>query len=166
MGCKKSNLSSFLVLTCRFRWIACLEYLRHCLRQHIRRALDELLETLDVTYDRALEDIGEENWGHAHRLFQRVSAASCPLRIKELAEFLAFDLTSETYRDDWRDGNTARAVLNTCSSLFAVVDVDSLQVIRSARFSGKENVTSERLAQAIPFPDATFFTINYCAPLG
>ena len=82
-----------MVLTCRFRRVACqLEYLRRCLRQHIRRALDELLETLNATYDRTLEDIGEENWERTSRLLQCVSAASCALRIKELAEFLALIL--------------------------------------------------------------------------
>jgi len=95
-----------------------------------------------------LEDIGEKNWEHAHRLFQCVAAASRPLRIEELAEFLAFDLSSEIIREGWRNEDPARAVLTTCSSLFVVVDVDGSQVIQFAHFSVKEYLTSGRLAQA------------------
>jgi hypothetical protein len=41
----------------------------------------------------ALEDIGDQSWECAHRLFQWVAAASRPfcVGVEELAEFLAFD---------------------------------------------------------------------------
>ena len=128
-----------------------LEYLRHCLRQRIRRALDELPETLDETYGRTLEEIGEQNWEYAHRLFQCVAAASRPLRVEELAEFLAFDFDSESspiLREDWREEDPAHAVRSSCSSLLSVVDVDGSPVIQFAHFSVKEYLTSNRLAKA------------------
>ena len=126
-----------------------LEYLRHSLRQRIRRALNELPETLDGTYDRTLEEIGQ-NWEYARRLFQCVAAASRPLRVEELAEFLAFDFDSEipTFREDWREEDPAHAVRSTCSSLLSVVDVDGSPVIQFAHFSVKEYLTSNRLAKA------------------
>ena len=115
---------------------------------NIRRALNESLETLDATYDRTLKDIGENNWERARRLFQCVAAASRPLRIEEFAEFLAFDLSSERTRKDWRNECLARTVLTTSSSLFTVVDVDGSQVNQFAQFSVTEFLTSERLGQA------------------
>ena len=128
-----------------------LQYLRHCLRQRIRRALDELPDTLDETYDRTLEEIGKQNWEYAHRLFQCVAAASRPLRVDELAEFLAFDFDTDstpTLREDWREEDPAHAVRSTCSSLLAVVDVDGSSVIQFAHFSVKEYLTSKRLTES------------------
>ena len=128
-----------------------LAYLRHCLRGRIRRALDDLPDTLDETYARTLEDIGGQNWECAHRLFQCVAAASRPLRVKELAEFLAFDFeegSTPTFLAEWRPDDPAHAVLSTCSSLLAVVTVDGYPVIQFAHFSVKEYLTSRRLAEA------------------
>jgi len=128
-----------------------LQYLRHCLRQRIRRALDELPDTLDETYDRTLEEIGKQNWEYAHRLFQCVAAAARPLRVEELAEFLAFDFDTDstpTLREDWREEDPAHAVRSTCSSLLAIVDVKGSSVIQFAHFSVKEYLTSKRLAES------------------
>ncbi len=128
-----------------------LEYLRHCLRQRVLPALQELPETLDDTYDRMLEEIGKQNWEFAHRLFQCVASAFRPLLVEELAEFLAFDFDAEltpTYREDWREEDSAHAVLSTCSSLLAVVDVGDSTIIKFAHFSAQEYLTSKRLAEA------------------
>jgi len=128
-----------------------LQYLRECLRQRIRRVLNELPDTLDETYDRTLEEIGKQKWEYAHRLFQCVAAASRPPRVKELAEFLAFDFDTDsipTLREDWREEDPAHAVRSTCSSLLAIVDVDGSSVIQFSHFSVKEYLTSERLAES------------------
>ena len=69
-------------------------YLRGCHPGSIRYALAELPETLDETYERALRDIKKADWELAHRLFQSVVVASRPLRVEELAEFLAFDFNA------------------------------------------------------------------------
>jgi len=98
-----------------------------------------------------LEEIGKQNWEFAHRLFQCVAAASRPLRVEELAEFLAFDFDTESIpilQEDWREDDPENAVRSTCSSLLAIVDVDGSAVIQFAHFSVKEYLTSERLAVA------------------
>ena len=136
----------------RFRWVYCqLQYLRGCLRQSIRYALDELPDTLDETYDRALNEIGKQKWQYAHRLFQCVAAASRPLRVKELAEFLAFDFNTKptpTLREDWREEDPAHAVRSICSNLLVIVNVKGSSVIQFTHFSVKEYLTSERLAES------------------
>jgi hypothetical protein len=99
-------------LSYRFRWVFCqLEYLRDCLPQRIRRALDELPETLDETYTRTLQRISKARQEHACRLFQCVAVASRPLRVEELAEFLAFEFGEGSIPDfnpDWRPENPAK----------------------------------------------------------
>jgi ankyrin repeat protein len=110
-----------------------------------------LPDTLDETYDRTLEEIGKQNWEYAHRLFQCVAAASRPLRVEELAEFLAFDFDTDsipTLLEDWREEDPAHAVRSTCSTLLAVVDVDGSSVIQFAHFSVKEYLTSKRLTES------------------
>ena len=129
-----------------------LVYLRGCLPGRIRRTLEELPETLDETYARTLKEIDKKNWEYAHRLFQCVAAASRPLLIDELAEFLAFDFeagSTPTFLADWRPEDPAHAVLSICSSLLAVVKQDyGPPVVQFAHFSVKEFLTSARLAEA------------------
>jgi len=157
MGCKQLNWLFYSGYSCllkghRFRWVNCqLTYLRHCLPGRIQRALNELPKSLDETYERTLEDIGDQNWEYAHRLFQCVAAASRPLSVKELAEFLAFDFEAEStpeYFEDWRPEDPGHTVLSTCSSLLTVVGVDHSQVIQFAHFSVKEYLVSTRIGKA------------------
>jgi hypothetical protein len=84
-------------------------------------------------------------------LFQCVAAASRPLRVEELAEFLAFDFetrSTPTFLADWRPEDPENTVISTCSSLLVVVNVDGSPVIQSAHFSVKEYLTSARLPKA------------------
>ena len=107
-------------------------------------------ETLDGTYERTLQDIGNQNWEYAHRLLQCVAVAARPLRVEELADFLAFDFNTESspiFREDWRLQDPGYAVQSTCSSLLAIVDVDDSQVIQFAHFSVKEYLMSKRLRE-------------------
>ena len=95
-----------------------------------------------------MKEIDKQNWEYAHRLFQCVAAASRPLRIEELAEFLAFDFktgSTPAFLADWRPEDPAYTVLSTCSSLLVVVDADA-PVVQFAHFSVKEYLTSTRLA--------------------
>jgi ankyrin repeat protein len=137
-------------LLCRFRWVYCqIVYLRLCLPGRIRHALDELPETLDETYERALQDIDEANWEFAHRLLQCVSVAFRPLRVAELAEILSFDFKTgpiPKFHEDLRLEDPVEAVLSTTSSLLAIVDVEGSPVIQFSHFSAKEYLTSDRLA--------------------
>jgi len=128
-----------------------LEFLRRSLPSRIRQALDELPESLDGTYERTLQDINEANYEFAHRIFQCVAVASRPLRVEELAEFLAFDFkagATPTFRPGWRPVDPLDALLSTCSSLLAVVKVEDSKVIQFSHFSVKEFLTSTRLTEA------------------
>jgi hypothetical protein len=116
-----------------------------------------LPETLDETYKRTLRGINEANWESAHRLFQFVAVASRPLRVKELAELLAFDFKAgpiPKFYEYWRPRDPVDAVQSTCSSLLAIVEgydvygYPSGKVIQFSHFTVKEFLTSARLAEA------------------
>jgi ankyrin repeat protein len=138
-------------MTCnRFRWVFCqLEVLRHCFPSNLRRILEELPKSLDDTYKRILRGINNANQVHAYRLLQGLTVASRPLRVEELAEVLAFDLSTEgipKLNADWRWENQEEAVLSACSSLVSVIIEDGSRIVQFSHFSVKEYLTSNRLA--------------------
>jgi len=175
MECKTSFIMMFSnadQLTSRFRWVFCqLDKLRRCLPQRIRRALDELPDTLDKTYERTLLDINEENWAYAYRLFQCMTVAFRPLDVEELAEFLAFDFEAEgcpSFQAGWRSENPRDTVLSTCSSLITIVDTGTSQVVQFSHYSVKEYLTSNRIAKGqvsrfyIPLEPAHILVTQAC----
>ena len=105
-------------------------------------------KTLDETYQRTLREIKEANWESVHRVFQFVSEAFRPLSVEELADLLAFDFNLgqvPKFREDWRMKDPVNAVLSTCSSLLAIVDVHGSRIIQFSHYSVKEFLTSTRL---------------------
>jgi ankyrin repeat protein len=130
--------------------------LQHCLPKNLRQILNELPETLDETYERILMGINKAQKDDARRLLHCLAAAVRPLRVKELAELLAFDFQASSsggipkLKEDWRWDNQEEAVLSTCSSLIIIVrDGDShWQVVQFSHFSVKEYLTSPRLARS------------------
>ena len=89
------------------------------------------------------------NWEFAHRLLQCVAVALRPLHVEELAEFLAFDFEGgpiPEFDKSLRLEDPIDAVLSTCSSLVAVVNVGDSRAIQFSHFSVKEYLTSSRLA--------------------
>jgi ankyrin repeat protein len=99
-----------------------------------------------------LEEIDEQNWDYAHRLFHCVATASLPLYAEELAEFLAFDFeagSTPKLLPDWRSEDPENEVLSICSTLLVVVKSrGNSPVIQFAHFSVKEYLTSARLAES------------------
>ena len=134
----------------RFRWVFCqLEVLRHCFPADLCHTLEELPKSLDGTYKRILGEINNANRAHAYRLLQCLMVALRPLRVEELAEILAFDLTTggiPKLNPDWRWEDKEEAVLSACSSLVSVIIDDGSRVVQFSHFSVKEFLTSNRLA--------------------
>ena len=137
----------------RFRWVFCqLEVLRHCFPANLRRTFEELPKSLDETYKRILNEINNANRTLAYRLLQCLAVALRPLRVEELAEVLAFDLTTTglpKLNTDWRWEDQEEAVLSACSSLVSVITNDDTRVVQFSHFSVKEFLTSNRLANCM-----------------
>ncbi len=137
----------------RFRWVFCqLEVLRHCFPTNLRRILEELPKSLDETYKRILKEINNATREHAYRLLQCLAVASRPLRVEELAELLAFDLSTGGIPKliaDWRWEDQEEAVLSACSSLVSVIVDNGSRVVQFSHFSVKEFLISDRLASCM-----------------
>jgi hypothetical protein len=111
-----------------------------------------LPKSLDDTYKRILREINNANQEHAYRLLQCLTVASRPLRVEELAEVLAFDLSTggiPKLNADWRWENQEEAVLSACSSLVSVIIEHGSRVVQFSHFSVKEFLTSDRLASCM-----------------
>jgi ankyrin repeat protein len=129
-----------------------LEVLRHCFPSSVPHILEELPESLDGTYERILREIRKPNQGHAHRLLQCLVAAVRPLRVKELAEVLAFDFNAEGIPKlnlGWRWEDKEEAVMSACSSLVMIVNDGDSRVVQFSHFSVKEFLTANRLVEPI-----------------
>ena len=126
--------------------------LRHCFPSSVRQILEELPESLDDTYERILREIRKPNQGHAHRLLQCLVAAVRPLRVKELAEVLAFDFSAEGIPKlnlGWRWEDKEEAVMSACSSLVMIVKDRDSRIVQFSHFSVKEFLTANRLTDPI-----------------
>ena len=109
-------------------------------------------KSLDDTYKRILKEINNANQDHAYRLLQCLVVAHRPLRVEELAEVLAFDLSPggiPKLNADWRWENQEEAVLLACSSLVSVIIENGSRIVQFSHFSVKEFLTSDRLASCI-----------------
>jgi ankyrin repeat protein len=93
-----------------------------------------------------------------------------PLRVEELAEFLAFKAEKEglTFEGSWRPEDSRDMVLSTCSSLVTVIIVDGSPVMQFSHFSVKEYLTSNRILVGrvsryyIPLEPAHLFVTQAC----
>jgi len=127
-----------------------LDFLSKCLPGRVQYALNELPETLDEIYGRTLREINDSNWEFARRLLLCVAIVSRPLRVEELAEFLAFDFNEgpiPKFHEDWRPEDPLEAVLSTCFALLSLVNVDDSPVIQFSHFSVKVFLMSSRFAK-------------------
>ena len=125
-----------------------LDNLRRCMPSSIRKALDELPDTLDDTYERILQNIPKQKWQHAQRLFQCMVVAIRPLHVEELAEIFAIGFganVSPNLVEGWRPPNAEEAVLSACSTLITIVHDRSSKIVQFSHFSVKEYLTSDRL---------------------
>jgi hypothetical protein len=117
----------------------------------IRKALYELPDTLDDTYERILQNIPKQKWQHAQRFFQCMVAAIRPLRVEELAEIFAIGFgadVSPNLVEDWRPSDPEDAVLSACSSLITIIidsDDRDVKIVQFSHFSVKEYLISDRL---------------------
>jgi ankyrin repeat protein len=128
---------------------------------------------LDETYERTLQDIDEEKWEFAHRIFQLLAISDRPLQVQELAEVFAISVDEDTtgipeFNPRWRPPNAESAVLSACSSLIAVVNnAYGEKQVQFSHFSVQEFLTSNRLRDqtstrlshyyVLPQPAHTFF---------
>jgi hypothetical protein len=94
-------------------------------------------------------------------LLQCLVVAGRPLRVKELAEVLAFDFNvggTPKPKPGWRWEDQEEAVMSACSSLVTIVKDGNSRVVQLSHFSVKEFLTADRLAE--PMRDVSRYHIR------
>ncbi|KAN0141995.1 hypothetical protein V8E53_000457 [Lactarius tabidus] len=137
-----------------FQWVFCqLETLRRGVRTDVRGVLEKLPKTLDETYERVLKTIHDNNRKYARRLLHCLAVSVRPLRVEELAEILTFEFDTveggiPKFHPNWRPNNREGAILATCSSLIAIVDIGDSRVVQFSHRTVRDFLTSRYLASS------------------
>ena len=124
----------------------------------LRKALNTLPETLDVTYDRILSNIDKEHEDYALKVFQWLCFSARQMRIDEMVEVLAIDSTDNFCFSPEQRLPDPCDILTVCSTLVSVTaaatentskQTTGSQELRLAHFSVKEYLISERLKKGL-----------------
>lgn len=127
-----------------------MDSLRKCLKlSALRKALSTLPITLDDTYKRILSNLDKEHAEDASRILQWLCYSTRPMRLSEMVEVLAIDLSDDpVFMPDERLPNPLD-ILTICSPLVSVTakstTADNAEELRLAHFSVKEYLISERI---------------------
>ncbi|KIW29891.1 uncharacterized protein PV07_05677 [Cladophialophora immunda] len=135
-----------------FRWVVCqLDMLGECTKvSSIQKALTELPETLDKTYERILDGIPRSNKGDARSILQWLAYSKRPLTLEEVAEAAILRPREDSMNPE--ELCDPSEVLRICRSLVTLSTETVLicarfwevKVVRFAHFSVLEYLTSGR----------------------
>ena len=144
-----------------FRWVDCqMQTLRRCSsRADVRKALEDLPETLDKTYERILRNIHPNLREYAFRLLQWLCIAESPIDIENVMDAFAASMGEEPHFDPDARFVSSDKVLALCPGLIFVVVANSRSFstgnhnmhkdcIEIAHYSVKEYLVSDRLPAA------------------
>jgi ankyrin repeat protein len=109
-----------LIMFCRFRWAACqLDTLAQCVTLgKVRRALQDLPQTLDATYERILRTIDEgQHAEEALKILTWLTYAERPLTAPELLHVTGIMVGEESRFDEEEVLRDQNDIVSICSSL-------------------------------------------------
>ena len=132
-----------------FRWVDCqFQTLRECpSRAEVKKALKNLPETLDKTYERMLRNIRPNLRDYALRLFQWLCIANEPVRLDHVMDAFATSIGDEPQFDPDARFVSSDKVFALCPGLLIIENAwfrrqDYVQI---AHYSVKEYLISNRL---------------------
>ena len=100
--------------------------LQKCLKLESLRKVPKILpKTLDHTYERILSDLDEEYEEDALSVLQRLYFSMCPMRLVEMVEVLAIDVTSDSSSSPEQRLPNQDDIRTICSSLVSAAKKDT-----------------------------------------
>ncbi|KAI9437965.1 hypothetical protein H4582DRAFT_1951699 [Lactarius indigo] len=105
-----------------------IKILPDCLPATVQRVLERMSPRYHITYGRIMQRIPNENWEHAHRMFQFLAVCVRPLLVDELSEILTIDydrgdFVTPKYEAIWHPETPDRDIFTVCRHTFAHVSV-------------------------------------------
>jgi Ankyrin repeats (3 copies) len=125
-----------------------LRILPNCLPATVQNVLERFDPSLDKTYGRVMTRVPNENWEHAHRMFQFLAASVRPLLVDELSEILSIDYdtgTTPKYEAIWHPETPAADIFTVCHNLVTVDDINGIPTVQFAHISVPNWLFSERI---------------------
>ncbi|KAJ6120565.1 ankyrin repeat-containing domain protein [Penicillium sp. IBT 18751x] len=137
-----------------FRYAECqLMLLETCPQNEDRlnQVLDSLPRSLDETYDRMLEKIGQDDSGYARQILNMLSVSRRPLTIAEVNEGMAVELCGNPRFNAKRKCTNAEEIRLILPGLIEIsIDVDfQKSIVRLGHFSVQEYLESGRLPPSL-----------------
>jgi hypothetical protein len=125
-----------------------LDILPTCLPATVQSVLEHFNPSQDATYGRVMQRVPNENWEHAHRMFQFLAASVRPLLVDELSEILSIDYdtgTTPKYEAIWHPETPAADIFTVCHNLVAVEIISGVPIVEFAHVSVPNWLLSDRI---------------------
>ena len=103
-----------------------------------------------ITYGRIMQRIPNENWEHAHRMFQFLTVCVRPLLVDELSEILTIDYdrgddVTPKYEAIWHPETPDRDIFTVCRHTVKIDDINGVQIVKLAHVSVAEWLFSDEI---------------------
>ena len=127
-----------------------LTILPDCLPATVQRVLERMSPRFHITYGRIMQRIPNENWEHAHRMFQFLTVCVRPLLVDELSEILTIDYdrgddVTPKYEAIWHPETPDRDIFTVCRHTVKIDEINGIQIVKLAHVSVAEWLFSDEI---------------------
>jgi hypothetical protein len=127
-----------------------LTILPDCLPATVQRVLERMNPRYHITYGRIMQRIPNENWEHAHRIFQLLAVCIRPLIVDELSEVLTIDYdrgddVTPKYEAIWHPETPDKDIFTVCRHTVKIDEVNGAQVVKFVHVSVAEWLYSKEI---------------------
>jgi len=134
-----------------WQWVfSQLKILPDCLPATVQRVLERMNPRFHITYGRIMQRIPNENWEHAHRMFQLLSVCVRPLLVDELSEVLTIDYdrgddVTPKYEAIWHPETPDKDIFTVCRHTVKIDEINETQIVKFAHVSVADWLFSDEI---------------------
>ena len=130
--------------------MAQLKILPDCLPATVQRVLERMSPRFHITYGRIMQRIPNENWEHAHRMFQFLAVCVRPLLVDELSEILTIDYdrgddVTPKYEAIWHPETPDKDIFTVCRHTVKIDEINETQIVKFVHVSVPEWLFSNEI---------------------
>jgi hypothetical protein len=134
-----------------WQWVMSqLKILPDCLPATVQRVLERMSPRFHITYGRIMQRIPNENWEHAHRMFQFLAVCVRPLLVDELSEILTIDYdrgddVTPKYEAIWHPETPDKDIFTVCRHTVKIDEINETQIVKFVHVSVAEWLFSQEI---------------------
>lgn len=127
-----------------------LTILPDCLPATVQRVLERMSPRFHITYGRIMQRVPNENWEHAHRMFQFLAVCVRPLLVTELSEILTIDYdrgddVTPKYEAIWHPDTPDKDIFTVCRHTVKIDEINETQIVKFVHGSVAEWLFSKEI---------------------